>query len=825
MVLDSPIISGSATFLGNLVVTGSITTSGSITISGSIASASYSTNTTTASYAVNATTASYANIATSASYAADASNSTLFNSTASTVFATTGSNNFTGTAYHSNTNDATAFSGTTASIYTDGGLQVTKNAYFSSSLYVKGNFTIYGTQSVNYITSSQLNIATNLITVNTSTPSIRFGGIAVQDSGSVNGLTGSLLWDSQTNNWIYSNPSGSGNYDSAMVLMGPTNNGGLGNEVGIGVNYLAKGAGGHHMTSSGIYESGSNVGIGTSSPSYLLHLYKSSEPELCLQNSAAVWRTGINSSSEYFIYTSNSYAMYFATSGSERMRITSGGNVGIGTSSPQSIVHAVKSNSTAPTSGTTPNGYGLSFGAGEGNNGGIWFSTDFGGDQGISGIAGTRVSGYTTDLRFYTNDTNSARAFTERMRITSGGNVGIGTITPSTILELSTSSPKITLTPTAYSGNYRTILGTRSGAEGVLQLGNNNPNYIVAGNTGTGGSLHFYVNAASDFITSTNGTLAMVLASSGNVGIGTSSPVSIGGYTALTLNNATTGGILTFQQNGTNKGSIYNDSSNIYIGVNSGAAIFETSGAERMRITSDGSVLINYTSNLGPKFTVSSNVNGLPTTSGTSQTNAALRLRGGDNAVLDMGLNSVNTWIQATDLSSLGTYYNILLNPRGGYVGINDAAPSTRLSINGANYVEMATFTCTNAAAATIITDNGGYVQFSLGTARHCSNSSLFVPVTDGIKITKSGIVHISFSQDITTTGTTGYVAGYIQKNKNNISENLITNTNGQWDGINGVGTINVAADDVINFSFNAGDITSFDPGSWSQYSFVWTSR
>jgi len=169
-------------------------------------------------------------------------------------YATTGSNTFVSSQYISNTINPTGFT-TTASLYTDGGLRVTKDAYVSGTLYLN-NVTVYGTQSVNYITSSQLDISDNIINVNTATPNIRFGGLAVYDSGSTS-LTGSILWDSQNNNWIYSNPSGSGNYDSSMVIMGPRNASTLGNEQGLNCNYLVLGHGSHHTTSSMVFHDGS----------------------------------------------------------------------------------------------------------------------------------------------------------------------------------------------------------------------------------------------------------------------------------------------------------------------------------------------------------------------------------------------------------------------------------------------------------------------------------------------------------------------------------------------------------------------------------------
>jgi hypothetical protein len=165
-------------------------------------------------------------------------------------YATTGSNTFVDGQYLSSSFNPTGFS-TTASLYTDGGLRVTRDAYISGTLYLN-NVTVFGTQSVAYISSSQLNIGTNLITVNTDTPSIRFGGLAVYDSGST-GLTGSILWDSQNNHWVYSNPSGS-SYSGGMFISGPRTST-LGSETGTTSCMLMAGQGGDHITSSMIYHS------------------------------------------------------------------------------------------------------------------------------------------------------------------------------------------------------------------------------------------------------------------------------------------------------------------------------------------------------------------------------------------------------------------------------------------------------------------------------------------------------------------------------------------------------------------------------------------
>ena len=148
----------------------------------------------------------------------------------STTFATTGSNTFVGTQT------------------------------ITGSLYITQDLVVYGSSSLQNITASAASLGTNTIILNTADPAFRFGGISVIDSGSQQN-TGSLLWDSEKEHWIYQRAE-TGSYGSAMLIAGPKNTGSLGQEQGLTTGYVPVAVGDDHIGDSIISASATKITIG-----------------------------------------------------------------------------------------------------------------------------------------------------------------------------------------------------------------------------------------------------------------------------------------------------------------------------------------------------------------------------------------------------------------------------------------------------------------------------------------------------------------------------------------------------------------------------------
>jgi hypothetical protein len=128
---------------------------------------------------------------------------------------------------------------------------------------------------------------------------------------------------------------------------------------------------------------------------------------------------------------------------------------------------------------------------------------------------------------------------------------------------------------------------------------------------GFGGNFDNYIQTNGNTIFTNYNASAerMRIDSSGNVGIGTASPTSASGYGALTLGGST-GGLLSFKVGSTDTGYVLATSSEFaFKGTTAIPATFYTNNTERVRIDSSGNVAIGTTATAGQRLTIASNGN------------------------------------------------------------------------------------------------------------------------------------------------------------------------------------------------------------------------
>ena len=142
------------------------------------------------------------------------------------------------------------------------------------------------------------------------------------------------------------------------------------------------------------------------------------------------------------------------------------------------------------------------------------------------------------------------------------------------------------------SGNRNIYLSNSNPAAGVIRFYN-----ATSGSTKS--AIGSYFNAADEgnleFLTGGT-TTKMIITSVGNVGIGTTTPTDIAGYTSLTINNNSNGPLIDLNNSGTNNMRILCLSAIDQRIYGAGALSFYTSGSNRMSITSAGNVGIGTSS-------------------------------------------------------------------------------------------------------------------------------------------------------------------------------------------------------------------------------------
>ena len=514
------------------------------------------------------------------------------------------------------------------------------------------------------------------------------------------GITGTLTLtgtiSGQTyGDWIYK-------HATSKISNAFVSNGGLGLYGAGNIGLLVDGVEKVRVNSTG------DLGVGTSTPTSRLHVYKTSGTYTTkFENSGSDNYNQFISASgtgEYGIFgdafyfqaldtLANGVRFYGSSTNRVDMQISNAGNVGIGTALPTTKLHIVQVSDTISGGLSIVN-------SGTSGSGRIWVD-----GNGVLKLDAGSGAG------------NPVSIANSTVHILSGGNVGIGTTSPNAKLDVSGGSIAV---------DKNSQFQFRSATSGALSsyIGTNSPNDLI-------------------FAPST--VEAVRILANGNVGVGNASP----SYPLDVTGNLRATNYVYADAALNSPLLIYAGSTDLGIEKTGAYSIkFSTNGTERARINPSGHFLVGAVSTLGgadKQITVSAGTSG--------DVVAALNLQGSRTS--NVGMTLISSFsaanevarIQTTRVGAAGAKYSIQTRLDGSALAETVEISTTGVAISGG--LSTTGVVSLTSSSDHYIKEGVQWMWNSTGASGGATRGGIYGMATGGLKLNSNG----SGSIDLTSIG------------------------------------------------------------------------
>ena len=597
----------------------------------------------------------------------------------------------------------------------------------ATDINVTGNLAVLGTSTI--VDTDNLRVKDPIIELgkdNTASPVVDLGLVMTRPSGSSNV---GIIFDESTDTLEIGYTQG--NASDSTITMDST-------PLSVNVNGDLSVTSNLEVGTANLFVDtvNSRVGIGTTSPDNALHI-RGAIPAVLLDDSNDDTKVRITGGAGGDLYVDSNWGgsgntgdIIFREASSEKMRIAGNGNVGITPRPPKARLQVGNLLTTSYSDRETIPQSNMGINTDFPSTTHAWFANRTSDSQeDYWGLAiGTKYSG---DSYIQTVHKTNTIVF-DLLLQPNGGNVGIGTTSPGGLLDIRAvaSDPSV---PTVHIGDNAADFGdygmvnlvrnpTAAGSKAHLAFIRNGNTIFSQGYYNDTNTFGFWPSFSS-----VTNTPAMAFATSGNVGIGTTSPSSVfntfggelwdgssmaskvcatlqvgrGGGTGASANDTGFGGILEFRHHSDSRFVTIESVSEAAYSASIGLR-FKTHGGtgdgERMRIDGAGNVGIGTGTprtnlHIGQQLNSQGDKNTIPaaglgiSADFPSSTHAWFAHRVNATGDEYWGLAVGTIYDGASYLQNLnknsGTYYDLLLQPNGGNVGIGTGTPDSSLEVHG----------------------------------------------------------------------------------------------------------------------------------------------